>query len=230
MSNAVIYNNNSNTTIFTTNAQSIISNIVSNYIIFIKEDYSWGDSDAYGPYEHFWTLYIGIQNEAGEDILLKYTREVYEKEGQKNCQVDYEHAELNTKDIFSDILQSIINEEADNYPEPPEPGYEHYDHYDYSETTPANMTEQAQATLESFKKEVDEEIIFTGEFNEGYDFDKEGPREYYWMLYIFTRVDGEVKKYKFSRETNYHDEADETVVPYERAIMYKDDSEKIFYY
>ena len=145
------------------------------------------------------------------------------------------------KQTFHRMLTPVLNElkgrflaqdsqDDDTYPESSEPGYEHYDNYFYSETIPANMTEQAQATLESFRKEVHEEIIFTGEFNEGYNCDRDGPRDYYWMLYIFTRVDGEIKKYKFTRETNFHDDTFETVVPYERDIMYKDDSDKLFYY
>ncbi len=135
--------------------------------------------------------------------------------------------------VLNELKERFLDQDSqddDTYPEPPEPGYEHYDYYDYSETTPANMTEQAQATLESFQKEEHEEIIFTGEFNEGYNADNEGFREYYWMLYIFTRVDGEIKKYKFTRETDYHEDTFETVVPYERALMYKDDCEKMFYY
>ncbi len=74
------------------------------------------------------------------------------------------------------------------------------------QTDPLNLTFQGQKTLEFVHGTLfnNETIVFIGEKETHGDFDKQGPLEYYWHLYVFA-TDGKgglIKRY-FYREFDW---------------------------
>ena len=177
------------------------------YPVFHHEKYSWGDCDEHGPTEHFWTLYIITENFKCEYTFHKFYREVYEMQGDNNNEVKYKIASLTEEET------QLLND-VDNQP---------YELYNIVHNCSKYLSEQAETIIKS----IEEEIVFVNEDCETGDYDKHGPREEYYTLYVFTRnQDGTINHRKFNREVYLED--DEKKVKYDEDSLSMSDFEKKF--
>ena len=91
---------NMNYSSLTTQAKNIIDSITDE-IVFKYEEYNWdGKVDMYGPFNHFWTLFVFVkkQDEMGTIEHLKFYREVYEKHGDIDEHIQYTPEQMYNSD------------------------------------------------------------------------------------------------------------------------------------
>ena len=219
----------------TQQAKNIIDTI-DGTTLYANEIYRNGDCDDYGPTEHFWTLYLVVENNENIRSNLKFYREVYDIHGDDNNQINYCSDSLNDDDnrIFVSIHELLqkhpvyaqsIEDDNNNYDD-------YHDDYTIDNMEPSELTIQGKITLEMVQAGLAEpsKIVFIAENDRYGDYDKDGPLEYMWDLYIFIKNnDGSITKHKFYREFHYHhNKEDMDDIPYEEDIMNSYDEQYTF--
>lgn len=207
------YENMMGSSALTKQANDVISSITGE-IRFVHEKYANGDCDRDGPTENFWTLYVVVV----QDWVikkLKFYREVYIVQGDKDDEIPYDSYELNRgdNDIFDDIDNQLYPSSIDVV----------------QNTDPSNLGKSAQETIAMVKEEESGHVFFTAEEESYGDCDRDGPLEYCWSLYVFIRYDDTIVRRKFYREFHYrHDDGNMDDVPYEECQMDRRDRKKKF--
>jgi hypothetical protein len=183
----------------TVQANAVLASFDTN-LVFDNESYSWGDCDEYGPTEHFWTLYVALENQDGTWSKLKFYREVFDIHGDKDEEIEYEPTTLCDADnkLF-DTIYAMQNS--------------HNDSDDYKPVIyniePSQLSKPGKVALEMVRGTLfdHEKIFFIGEEETHGEIDSDGPREYFWNLYIFAYGgDGIVIKRQFYREFYWRDD------------------------
>jgi hypothetical protein len=165
---------------------------------FCTEEYSYGDCDDYGPTEHIWTLYVITENYKDGIKFHKYYREVFIVQGDKNDDIEYK-----LDSMTDDEKQNISKNWIQSYPS---------DLHNVVYNCRNCLNTQAEKIVSS----IEEEVIFVSEDSVWGDCDKEGPREFFWTLYVLTRNDdGTIKHRKYYREVYVFNDDDEDVEYFE---------------
>ncbi len=205
------YANMLGTSSLTQKARDVI-NASKSKVIFAHEIYNWGDCDSMGPTEHYWSLFMTIENEYGVKENLKFYREVFDVRD-KDEDIEYEpNAIYRDEQCIFDIEPQ--NEEYQTswepHEEPQEEQFEDYSNVIYN-IEPSKLSKQGQHALEQARGTIfdHEKIFFIGEEETHGETDDDGPLEYFWNLYIFISCrDGSVIKRHFFREFDWRRDAD----------------------
>ncbi len=209
-----VYDNMMGSSALTKQATAVLSSI-EDEIVFVHEKYSSGDCDHDGPTEDFWTLYVVVVKD-WVVTNLKFYREVYILQGDKDDDIAYDPEDLNQtdNDIFDNIHQQL-------YPSS----------IVVHNTDPSKLGKSAQATIAMVKAENSGNVFFTAEEETYGDIDRYGPAEYFWTLYVFIQKDdGTIVRRKFWREFHWmHDTCSMHDVPYEECEMDREDKKKQFH-
>jgi len=183
-------NTNTKYTDLTTQAKLIIDGLERSKMAFIMnfhEHYSYGDCDDMGPTEHFWTLYIVMENhDATMPYLnLKYYREVYEMQHEEDSNIFYESCETNDSDnkIFDKIK------------------YNHFEvSYKLANVPMFSLTADARRAMLGLSNRAD--IVYINEYCESGNCGADGLTEHIWTLIVITTNKDELSYHKYYRKAN----------------------------
>jgi hypothetical protein len=200
-------------------AKAIISSI-GKMVVFANELHSYGDCDNEGPLEIFNTLFLIAQEEDMTFTRFKFFREIYYIHGESEDSVDYQPDEPNYKDhhmfdaIMNDMHSNDYETEFDDWKEP------------VHNIKPSNLSKPGKAVFDKIQEGLTEtdKVFFIGENETNGKYDREGPLEEFYTLYIFViKADGSIVHHKFYREFFWRHDKEKDAVPYEESSMSRDD-------
>jgi hypothetical protein len=181
-------NTNTKYTDLTTQAKLIIDGLERSKMAFIMnfhEHYSYGDCDDMGPTEHFWTLYVVMENHDTTMTNLKYYREVFEMQHEVDSNIFYESCETNDSDnkIFAKIKRN------------------HFEvAYKLANVPMFSLTPAARRAMLDLSNSVN--TVYINEYCESGDCGVDGLIDQMWTLIIVTKNNDELSYHKYYRKSN----------------------------
>jgi hypothetical protein len=167
-------------------------------IIDFHEHYSYGDCDEMGPTEHFWTLYVIMENHDFSITNHKYYREVFEMQRDEDSNIFYESCEMNKYDntFFSTMIRNAYEGNK-------------IENMDFE-----SLTVHAQRICSGLS-----DIMFVNEHCESENCCRDGPAKQMWTLIVAFQNEDEIAFEKYYREVNERNDKHPELINYAKVDL-----------